>query len=515
MKTTVCIFAVLMILPLSIGCAGPGAAPTATPGAAREPDYWPTEAWKSSSPEAQGMDSEQLARMFEYIKEKDINLHSLLIVRNGYLVTEAYWQPYDQTTYHQMASVTKSVTGILVGIAIDKGYIKSADQPLLDFFPERTVANLDAKKQAITLEHLLSLTPGLSCMDRLGSDQAVQQSKDWVQYMLDLPMSDAPGTRFNYCTGALHLLSAVLQEATGMTARDFANEQLFQPLGIAPVPPARWGSDPQGITTGGFGLQLQPRDMAKLGYLYLNQGKWAGRQIVSSDWVAVSTTKHSVWEEQNRAYGYLWWLYPAQGYYAAMGMGGQQIHIVPKLNLVVVLTSALHPNAEAYLDHLLNDYIMPCVKASSALPANPGAAARLESRIQELEPSRQAVPPLPEIALRVSGKTYSLESNSLGWRQVSLVFREGSDAASFTVDGSGQVAVGLDNVFRVTEIPGLGPTAMRGQWKEADTFVIQATSVGNPVESRLEFTFTEDAVNVTLRDMVFGGQVNLHGTSQN
>ena len=223
------------------------------------------------------------------IEEKDIHLHSLLIIRNGYLVTEAYFEPYDQATYHQMASMTKSVTGILVGMAIDKGNIKSADQQLLSFFPERTVANLDAKKQAIALKHLLSLTCGLSCMDKLGSDQEVQQSKDWVQFMLDLPMLETPGAHFSYCTGAVHLLSAIIQETTGMTARDFANEQLFKPLGIAQVPLARWGSDPQGITTGGFGLQLQPRDMAKLGYLYLNQGKWADRQIVSSDWVTLST----------------------------------------------------------------------------------------------------------------------------------------------------------------------------------------------------------------------------------
>ena len=462
------------------------------------------------------MDSEQLARMFEYIEEKDSNLHSVLIVRNGYLVTEAYFEPYDQATYHQMASMTKSVVGVLMGMAIDGGYIKSADEPVLSFFARRTIANLDARKRAITLQHLLTLTSGLSCIDRLGSDQEVQQSKDWVQFVLDLPMSDTPGTHFSYCTGAVHLLSVVLQETTGMTARDFANEQLFKPLGIAQVPLAHWGSDPQGITTGGFGLQLQPRDMAKLGYLYLNQGKWAGRQIVSSDWVTLSTRKHSVWEEQNRAYGYLWWLYPAQGYYSAMGLGGQQIHIVPKLNLVVVFTSALNPSAEGYLDNLLNDYIMPSVKASSALPANPGAAARLESHIRKLQPSMRAVPPLPEIALSVSGKTYTLESNSLGWRQVSLVFREGTDAASLTVDGPGQVAIGLDNVFRVTEIPGLGPTAMRGQWENADTFVIEATSVGNSVESRLGVTFTGDEINVTLEDMVFGGmKVNLHGVSQN
>ena len=130
MNNTVCTLAVLMVLSLNVGCVGTSAMPTA----ANEPDYWPTEGWQSSSPEAQGMDSERLAQMFEYIEEKDIHLHSLLIVRNGYLVTEAYFEPYDQAAYHQMASMTKSVTGILVGIAIDKGYIQSADQQLLSFF---------------------------------------------------------------------------------------------------------------------------------------------------------------------------------------------------------------------------------------------------------------------------------------------------------------------------------------------------------------------------------------------
>jgi CubicO group peptidase (beta-lactamase class C family) len=130
--------------------------------------------------------------MFEYIEEGRQS-HSLLIVRNGYLVTEAYFEPYDQATYHQMASMTKSVTGILVGIAIDRGHIKSADEPVTSFFDRRTIANLDARKRAITLQHLLSLTSVLSCMDKLGSDQEVQQSEDWVQFMLDLPMSDTPG----------------------------------------------------------------------------------------------------------------------------------------------------------------------------------------------------------------------------------------------------------------------------------------------------------------------------------
>lgn len=279
---------------------------------------------------------------------------------------------------------------------------------------------------------------------------------------------------------------------------------------------AEWGSDPQGYALGGYGLYLTPRNMAKLGYLYLNQGQWAGQQIVPSEWVTTSTQQHSMWEEQNRAYGYSWWLYPAQGYYSAMGLGGQQIHVDPQLNLVVVFTSALGPSAEDYLDRLLNDYIIPAGKANTALPANPGAAAQLESHIQALQPSRQAVPPLPPIALRVSGKTYALEHNSLNWQQLSLAFHAGGDVASLTIDSSGEVAIGLDNVFRVTEIPGLGPTAMRGRWARADTFIIEAMSLGNPVESKLEVTFSGREIKVTLEDIVFGGmKVNLYGTSQN
>jgi hypothetical protein len=125
------------------------------------------------------------------------------------------------------------------------------------------------------------------------------------------------------------------------------------------------------------------------------------------------------------------------------------------------------------------------------------------------------VPPLPPIALRVSGKTYALEHNSLNWQKLSLAFHAGGDVASLTIDSSGEVAIGLDNVFRVTEIPGLRPTAMRGHWEGADTFIIEGMSLGNPAESKLEMMFTGDEIRVTLEDVVFGGmKVNLHGTSQ-
>jgi len=511
MKNSVRILTVWMILSLGIGCAGPRATPTAM----REPDYWPTDSWRSSSPEAQGMDPERLVRMFEYIEEKDLNLHSLLLVRNGYLVTEAYFDPYTRDTAHFAACITKSVVGILTGIAIEQGYIKSIDEPVLGFFPNRPIANMDARKQSMQLKHLLSLTPGLSCKDMLGSDAAMQKSKDWIQYTLDLPMISEPGAHFTYCSPAVHLLSAIIQRQTGLSAREFANEQLFMPLGIAPVPAERWPSDPNGISMG-YGLQLLPRDMAKLGHLYLNRGKWHNRQIVSPDWVAASTTRHSTWEEEaKRDYGYLFWLFSGDGYYSAMGLGGQQIHTAPDKNMVVVVTAGLSPRAEDYIRELMRDYILPAARSNSALPANPRAAEQLAWAVRRAGGLPRPVPALPEVARQVSGRTYKLEHNPFGWQTFSFSFSDDKVTASFTVNGSGELAVGLDDQFRITELPGPSRLALKGYWERGDAFVIEATYLDVPSWSTLKATFAGSEINATLQDTIFGGPpVYLRGTSQ-
>jgi CubicO group peptidase (beta-lactamase class C family) len=165
-----------------------------------QPAYWPTQEWINSLPEEQGMDPAQLVRMFEYIEENDIPLHGLLIVRNGYLVTEAYWHPYGPNDKHSIESITKSMIGTLIGIAIDHGAIRDVDQQLLDFFPQQTIQNLDSKKKSITLRDLLSMTPGLDCEDAKSLDR-VTRSDDWVQSLLDLPMASRPGSKWIYCSG--------------------------------------------------------------------------------------------------------------------------------------------------------------------------------------------------------------------------------------------------------------------------------------------------------------------------
>jgi CubicO group peptidase (beta-lactamase class C family) len=256
-----------ILIAFLVGCTP--ASPTST-----SPTYWPTDGWRSTTPEEQGMDSEKLAQMVEHIQQEQLDLHSLLIVRNGYLVSEIYAYPYSAGQVHFIASVTKSVIGALVGIAIQKGDIKDVQQPLFSLLSDQGVANLDEEKKAITLEDLLAMTSGLDCHENPAPGEvSMQTSQNWVQFMLDLPMVAQPGTKFNYCTSAIEVLSAVLQKATGMSAREFANQNLFAPLGIGSIQEALWPSDPQGVTTGGYGLALTSGEMAKLGYLFLNQGR--------------------------------------------------------------------------------------------------------------------------------------------------------------------------------------------------------------------------------------------------
>ena len=376
----------LIAAVLVIGCTSTTSTPELVPPSPSDSAaYWPTQAWEASTPEQQGMDSETLAEMLELIEKSDYGMDSVVIVRNGFLVLDAKIYPFAtfMDTKHNIFSCTKSVVSALIGIAIDEGYIEGVDQPLLDFFPDLSAANLSGGKQAMTLEHLLTMTTGLECRDSYLYDwdglRLMMASDDWVQYMLDLPMIQAPGTRFEYCNGASFLLSAIIQETTGMPAINFAAEHLFTPLGIQEV---GWDSNPQGINLGYGEMEMQPRDMAKIGYLYLNKGLWDGEQIVSTQWVEASTRQH-IPATLQEGYGYQWWV-DDSGIYMALGYGGQYIVVVPEKELVVVFVSDL-AEVDFYLpDQLLHMYILPAAKSSRPLPENSQGVARLISSLNDL-----------------------------------------------------------------------------------------------------------------------------------
>ena len=329
------------------------------------------------------MDSVRLAEMLNVIGVEEYNIDGLVVVRHGYLVAEAYMYPFMPGEKHIVYSCTKSVVSALVGIAIDQGHISSVEQPLPQLFPGRTPANSDPRKHAMTLEHVLTMTTGLDCRDsylyRWQGLHEMERSGDWVQHVLDLPMVDEPGRRFEYCNGASFLLSALLQEKTGLNALNFAQQFLFDPLGIKEV---RWLSNPHGVTIGWSDLYMTPRDMAKIGYLYLHRGQWDGRQIVSADWVASSTKKHTAATLED-GYGYQWWV-ASDDLYMALGYAGQFIFVLPAHDLVVVFVSSL-PEQDFYVpQRLLEDYVVSAIRSDKPLADNPTGVRRLQSQIEAL-----------------------------------------------------------------------------------------------------------------------------------
>jgi CubicO group peptidase (beta-lactamase class C family) len=358
--------------------------PTATPTPTPTSTPWPAE---DSTPEQQGMDSELLAAMFDTIERQALDVHGLLVVRNGHTVVEAYWPPYRARTRHGTASIGKSFTGALVGIAIREGYLEGVEQKVAEFFPDHPDWQSDPLKQAMTIEHLLTMTSGLDWPESAVSYSSEQNilrqmmhSEDWVRFVLDTPMAAAPGATFNYSSGASHLLSAILQESTGMRTIAFARQALFEPLGISGV---SWTADPQGIAFGAGGLRLTPREMAILGQLYLQGGVWSGKQIVPAEWVEASIAPQVNAHGAASYYGYQWWV-RGSGIFAAHGFRGQRIFVVPDLEMVVVFTADL-PGSEPSM--LLSNYILPAARSSEPLPENPQGVARLEEWIREIRQS--------------------------------------------------------------------------------------------------------------------------------
>ena len=318
------------------------------------PDYWPTTAWRSSTPEAQGLDSDVLAASIARWHAQGLPIHSLTIVRNGYVVTDATFYPYDGQTVHDVASVTKSVMTTLIGIAADQGKL-DLDDPMVSFFPEYTIANMDARKQAITVRDLASMSSGLRCT-RDGFPNATAQemhaSDDFVQFVLDLPMAAQPGGTFVYCSPAIHLLSPILQKATGMTPLAFAQQYLFAPLGIQE---ATWEQDPQGYYNGWGDLALKPGDMAKIGLLFLQGGRWEKEQVVSRGWVEAAT-KMQMAAPNEDAYGYGWWITDDPvPVFRADGRQGQYIIGLPEWQLLVVTTGG-GGDGEGLIDWALSAY---------------------------------------------------------------------------------------------------------------------------------------------------------------
>lgn len=323
-----------------------------------EKDYCKTFEWENIEPSDVGMDSKMLSELEPMILSQYRNINGIVVVRKGKIVFERYYNGYGSKDTFHVASATKSVVSALIGIAIDKGYIKSVDQKVLDFFPEYCFNPAEIQKQAITIRQLLTMTAPYPFKNWHEPFERLCRQKDWVKYTLDGLGKGGKIGDFKYSSIGAHLLSAIITRATGKCAREFANEYLFKPIGMKEIPDYEmkafkyedlfgknvkgWVKDPNGNSTGGWGLTLTPRDMARFGLLYLNGGVWNGNNIISKSWIDESTAMNgSKYAMDSYKYGYLWWLLEDDGVfaYSAIGDGGNIICCIPEKDLVVAIAS--------------------------------------------------------------------------------------------------------------------------------------------------------------------------------
>lgn len=326
---------------------------------------WPTENWSESTPERQGMDAAMLAKADRRIHDNYPNLYSLLIVRHGYLVYEKYYGGMTRDSANPIYSVTKSVTSALTGIAMQKKLIQNVDCRIADLVPEYFTKVDNQQKRDITVENALTMTGGLRSID--DNFGAFYQSSDWAQHTVNQPLAEKPGTKFEYNTGLPQFLSVIISKTSGMSLEKFAEENLFSKIGVTVHD---WACDSKGYYGGGFGLSLTPRDMAKFGYLYLHNGNWDGKQIISQDWVQTSIHRH-VTADKDLYYGYLFWIQQVRNSesgkswfaYHAAGSGGQIIIMIPDLDMVAVITANVTGKSIDGKDtlSLIPEYILPAV----------------------------------------------------------------------------------------------------------------------------------------------------------
>lgn len=334
-----------------------------------------------STPEAQGLASAAVRAYLEAADREVKTMHSFMLVRHGKVVAEAWWKPEGPEKPHRLWSLSKSFTSTAVGMAVAEGKLKVEDK-VLSFFPEEAPAAIPENLKAMTVKDLLTMTGGHDKEVKL----ALTDTVPWVTAFLAHPVPHVPGTHFQYNTPGTHLLSAVVRKVTGETVLDYLQPRLFHPLGIAPP---EWPASPQGNTIGGWGLLLRTEDIAKFGQLYLQKGRWDGKQLVPESWVAQATSKQvpndagkknpdqSDWAQ---GYGFQFWRC-RHGAFRGDGKDGQFCIVMPEQDAVVAITAATGDMQKEL--NLVWDYLLPAMK-ESPLPEQPEEAAKLKALAERL-----------------------------------------------------------------------------------------------------------------------------------
>jgi CubicO group peptidase (beta-lactamase class C family) len=439
-----------------------------------------------SSPEAQGVSSSAVLSFVEAADRNIDSLHSFMLLRHGHVVAEGWWSPYHAQAPHSLFSLSKSFTSTAVGLAISEGKL-SLDDSLLQFFPEDAPPEPSNNLKAMRVSDLLRMSTGQQ------TEPARRPDQPWTKTFLAHPVPFKPGTHFLYNTSATYMLSAIVQKVTGVTVLEYLRPRLFEPLGIEHP---TWETSPQGITAGGYGLSIRTEDIARFGQLYLQKGKWQGKQLVPEAWVKAATARQtsngsnpkSDWDQ---GYGYQFWRC-RHGAYRGDGAFGQYCVVLPEQDAVIAITSGVR-DMQSVLSLVWNK-LLPAMSASSLGP-DEEARKKLDQALKSLSLRPQEGSGTPA---RVLGKRYVFPANDRKVESITLESNGKDETVTFVarMDGveqridcrrgawqKGRIAWG-----RLRE----QPAAASGAWTEDGTFTAKLCFYETPFMITVSLKFSAE-----------------------
>ncbi|MFD1174846.1 serine hydrolase domain-containing protein [Paenibacillus puldeungensis] len=452
-----------------------------------------------SLPEAQGIPSAAISSFLHAMEEQELGLHSFMLLRHGAVVAEGWWSPYQPELQHSMYSLSKSFTSSAIGMAVAEGLLSLEDK-VVSFFPGDAPADISPNLALMNISHLLMMGTGHTedTMEHIMNNE----DGNWVRAFLQLPVDKTPGTHFQYNSGASYMLSAILQKVSGLTLLEYLEPRLFVPLGIQHP---TWGSCPRGITLGGFGLNITTENIAAFGQLYLQQGVWNNRQLLTKEWIAAATSKQisndggnpgdssSDWSQ---GYGFQFWRC-RHNVYRGDGAFGQFCIVMPEQDAVVAITSGSRD-----LQGIMNgvwEHLLPAMTTEIAVvDHDPAAATKLNVQLSQLSIQSPQITPSSVLEQTVSGNVYQLEANSLQLDRLAVVFNE--SVAELTLQGmSGEQKVSLGRGKWVESSANILDNTRNlimssFTWATADLLLLTLQFVETPFRYTIEVTFHESSI---------------------
>jgi CubicO group peptidase (beta-lactamase class C family) len=460
-----------------------------------------------STPEAQGVSSSAILAFVQAADREVAALHSLVIVRHGHVIAEGWWAPYTAREPHMLFSLSKSFTSTAVGFAAAEGLL-SVDDLVLGFFPDEAPADPSAHLRAMRVRDLLTMTTGHHDEDLAKFPFGGEENL--VQRFLALPVAHKPGTLFVYNTPASYMLSAIVQKVTGQTVLDYLRPRLFEPLGISD--PA-WDASAQGVTMGGFGLSVRTEDIARFGLLYLQKGRWQGRQLLPAAWVDEATARQvsngsspsSDWEQ---GYGYQFWR-SRHGFYRGDGAHGQFCLVLPQHDTVIAITAGTRDMGAVM--NLAWDRLVPALRPGT-LPPDPAGHAALTARLSSLAlPAQAATATAPRVAALAGRQfVFGTDARALQALAIDRLDPAGVATLTFRIDGTDHQLSASPGTWQSSTMPAPEngkpePVAASGAWTAPDTYTLQVVRSRTPFVMTFRLRFAGDQLTIDAEQNVGGG----------